>query len=78
MSTTLCVCKCSFNIENDGKSNINQHTLTTKHCNFLNKFLLGYVHDMGGFIVTIPIRLTLYISYIAPIVSPPQPPPLPT
>jgi hypothetical protein len=29
---------------------------------------------MGGcFIVTIPIRLILYISYIAPIVSPPQP-----
>jgi hypothetical protein len=27
---------------------------------------------MGGFIVTIPIRFILYISYIAPIVSSPQ------
>jgi hypothetical protein len=32
----------------------------------------------GGFIVTIPIRLMLYISYIVPIVSIPQPPPGPT
>jgi hypothetical protein len=30
------------------------------------------------FIVTIPIRLMLYISYIVPTVSPPQPPPHPT
>jgi hypothetical protein len=28
---------------------------------------------MGGFIVTIPIRLILYIIYIAPIDSPPHP-----
>jgi hypothetical protein len=45
---------------------------------FFNKILLGYIHDMGGFIVTIPLRLTLYIIYIAPIISPPQPPPHPT
>jgi hypothetical protein len=32
---------------------------------------------MGGFIVTIPIRLILYISYITPIISPPQHPPCP-
>jgi hypothetical protein len=34
---------------------------------FFYKFLLGYFHFMrGGFIVTNPIRLTLYIIYIAP------------
>jgi hypothetical protein len=32
---------------------------------------------MGGFIVTIPIRLILYIIYMAPIVSPPLPFPTP-
>jgi hypothetical protein len=38
------------------------------------KFLLGYIHFTGGgFVVTILIRLMLYIIYIAPIVSPPQP-----
>jgi hypothetical protein len=42
---------------------------------FLNKILLGYIHYMGGFIVTILIRRILYIIYIAPIVSPLQPPP---
>jgi hypothetical protein len=47
--------------------------------NFLTTFLLGYIHYTGGgFIMTILIRLTLYIRYIAPIVSPPQPPPHPT
>jgi hypothetical protein len=30
---------------------------------------------MGGFIVTIPIGLLLYISYIIPVVSSPQPAP---
>jgi hypothetical protein len=29
--------------------------------------------QVGGFVVTIPIRLLLYIIYIAPIVSSPQP-----
>jgi hypothetical protein len=33
---------------------------------------------MGGFVVTIPIRVILYIIYIAPVISPPQPPPHPT
>jgi hypothetical protein len=32
---------------------------------------------MGGFIMTIPISLILYIIYIAPIVSPPHPLPNP-
>jgi hypothetical protein len=41
-------------------------------------FLFGYIHYMGGFIVTILIRLILNIIYIAPIVSPPQPPRHPT
>jgi hypothetical protein len=40
-----------------------------------NKILLGYIHYMGGFVVTFPIRFILYIIYIALIVSPPQPPP---
>jgi hypothetical protein len=31
---------------------------------FENKFLLGYIHYRGGFVVTTPIRLTLYIIYI--------------
>jgi hypothetical protein len=31
------------------------------------KFFLGYIHYTGGeFVVTIPIRLMLYIIYIAP------------
>jgi hypothetical protein len=33
---------------------------------------------MGEFMVTIPIRLILYISYIVLIISPPQPLPRPT
>jgi hypothetical protein len=33
---------------------------------FHYKFLLGYIHHMGGFIVTILVRLTMYISYTAP------------
>jgi hypothetical protein len=41
-------------------------------------FLLGYIHYKEGFIVTIPIRFILYISYIAPIVSPLQSPPHPS
>jgi hypothetical protein len=48
---------------------------------FLYRFLkLGYVHytGRGGFTVTIPIRLIFYISYIAPIVFPRQPPLCPT
>jgi hypothetical protein len=45
---------------------------------FLNKFLLEYIHDMGGFIVTILIKLISYIIYIASVVSPPQPRPDPT
>jgi hypothetical protein len=37
------------------------------HFSFLNKFLLGYIYYTGvGFIVTIPIRLIVYISYFAP------------
>jgi hypothetical protein len=32
---------------------------------------------MGGFIVTITIRLVLYIGYIAPIISPSTPLPTP-
>jgi hypothetical protein len=32
----------------------------------LNNFLLGYIHYTGGISVIIPIRLILYISYIAP------------
>jgi hypothetical protein len=39
--------------------------------------LLGYIYYTRGFIVTIPFTLTWYIIYITPIVSPPQPPPLP-
>jgi hypothetical protein len=35
------------------------------------KFLLGYIRYIGGFIVTIFIKLILYISYIIPIVSAP-------
>jgi hypothetical protein len=42
------------------------------------KFLLGYVHYGGTFIVIILIRLILYNIYIAPNISPPQPPPHPT
>jgi hypothetical protein len=30
--------------------------------NFLGKILLGYIYDPGGFIVTILIRLILYIT----------------
>jgi hypothetical protein len=37
---------------------------------FLNKFLLGYVHDIGGVSVIILIRLILYIGYIALIRHP--------
>lgn len=33
---------------------------------FHYKFLLGYIHHMGGFIVTILVRFTMYISYTAP------------
>jgi hypothetical protein len=40
---------------------------------FLINFLLGYIHYTGGFVATIPIRLILYIIYIAPIISPSQP-----
>jgi hypothetical protein len=39
-------------------------------------FFINFLYGGWGFIVTILIRLILYISYIAPIVSPPQPPPL--
>jgi hypothetical protein len=40
----------------------------------LSFFLLGYIHYTGGGVaVTILIRLTLYIIYIAPIISPSQP-----
>jgi hypothetical protein len=42
------------------------------------KFLLGNIHYTGERVIeTIPIRLILYIIYIAPIVSPPQPLPTP-
>jgi hypothetical protein len=41
-------------------------------------FLLGYTHYMGGFILTILIRFILYTSYIASIVSSPQPSPCPS
>jgi hypothetical protein len=44
---------------------------------FLNKILLGNIHYTGGFTVTNPIRLVLYIISIAPITSPTQPPPTP-
>jgi hypothetical protein len=30
------------------------------------KFVFGYIHYTGGFVVTIPIRFILYIIYIAP------------
>jgi hypothetical protein len=43
---------------------------------FSYKFSLGYIHYMGGLVVTIPIRLILYISYIARCISP-QPLPTP-
>jgi hypothetical protein len=42
---------------------------------FLYIFLLGYIHYGGAFIVTFSIRLILYITYIAPIVSPSTPSP---
>jgi hypothetical protein len=32
-------------------------------------FLLGYICYIGGFIVSVLVRLTLYLSYIAPIIS---------
>jgi hypothetical protein len=38
-------------------------------------FLLGYVHYIGGFVVTIPIRLMLYTIYVAPINLSPSAPP---
>jgi hypothetical protein len=41
------------------------------------KFSLGNIHYTGGFIVTILIRLILYIICIAPIVSTLQPTPTP-
>jgi hypothetical protein len=40
---------------------------------FIFLILLGHIRYTGGFIVTFLIRLILYISYIAPIISPPQP-----
>jgi hypothetical protein len=40
-------------------------------------YLLGYIHYGGEFIVTIPIRLILYTSYIAPIIAPLSSPLLP-
>jgi hypothetical protein len=46
--------------------------------NFYYNFLLGYIHYMGGFIATIPIRLILYIIDIPSIVSSPEAPPQPT
>jgi hypothetical protein len=45
---------------------------------FLNKNFIRKYSLYGGFVVTIPIRLILYIIYIVPIVCPPQPPPYPT
>jgi hypothetical protein len=41
-------------------------------------FLLRYIHCMGGLIVTMLVRLILYVSYIVPIISPPLLPPWPT
>jgi hypothetical protein len=53
------------------------HTL--ENLFFIYNFLLGYIHYMGvRLIVTILIRLILYIIYIAFIVSPTQPPLHPT
>jgi hypothetical protein len=42
---------------------------------FYEFFIRVYLLHRGEFIVTIPIRLIVYISYIVPIISPPQPPP---
>jgi hypothetical protein len=47
------------------------------HFSFYEIFIRIYSLCREGFIVTILIRLILYISYITPIVSPPQPPPCP-
>jgi hypothetical protein len=47
--------------------------LAAQYFFFIINFLLGYIHYMGGFTVTILIRLILYIIYIASIVSTPQP-----
>jgi hypothetical protein len=44
---------------------------------FLVIFLLGYSPYTRGFLVTISIRLILYIIYTSHIASPPQPPPHP-
>jgi hypothetical protein len=44
---------------------------------FFNKYSLENIHYSGGFVVTILISLILDIIYIAPIVSPLQPPPTP-
>jgi hypothetical protein len=68
--------------EEAGTFDNNWHLLSTYHILgtvlfVIINFLLGYIHYTGDFIVTIPIRLILYIIYIAPIVSPPQPPPYP-
>jgi hypothetical protein len=40
---------------------------------FKINFWLECILYMGGFIVTIPVMFISYISYITPIVSPPQP-----
>jgi hypothetical protein len=40
---------------------------------YLKFLIMIYSLYRRGFIVTIPIRLILYISFIAPIISPPNP-----
>jgi hypothetical protein len=64
-----------------GKNNVRKqilHFIKDQESKYLNKFSLGYVHDTEVFIMTIPIRLILYISYIVPVIFPPQSLPNPT
>jgi hypothetical protein len=44
---------------------------------FIYEFLFVYTHYTGGFIVTIPVRLILYMSYIVPMSLPLYPLPTP-
>jgi hypothetical protein len=52
---------------------IPNHNTTFLSCRRIQNFLLRCIHYTGGFIVTILIRLILYISYFSPILSPPLP-----
>jgi hypothetical protein len=59
----------------------NRHSPSPSNSNvpscFFHKFFKDVFIIQGGFIVTILVRLTLYISYTTPIISPPQSLPTP-